>query len=184
MKFLLYISIFFLLFLSLNSCRNKQNKEKATERIYNESNNSKYIAANISYLNKHIPDIVINSWISEKPDTKGKFILYDFWSTWCHNCIEGFPYLNKMQKELKENLVIIGIALQKEEEARKLRQPMEFYSAVDKDSKNIEIFKLEGIPHSILVTPEGIVIWEGIPHLKGYELTIEKMKKLIEKYKQ
>lgn len=181
MKFLLYASICYLLFFSLTSCRNKHNKEKI---IYNESNNGKYIPSSISYLNKKIPKIAISSWISEKPNTKGKFILYDFWATWCYNCIEGFPYLNKMQKELKEDLVIIGIAVQKEEEAKKLRQPMEFYSAVDKDSKNIEIFKLEGIPHSILVTPGGIVIWEGIPHLKGHELTIDNTKKLIEKYRQ
>lgn len=61
---------------------------------------------------------------------------------------------------------------------------MEFYSAIDENNKNQETFELEGIPHSKLVSPDGIVIWEGCPVLEGFELTTEKVGALIQKYKK
>lgn len=39
-------------------------------------------------------------------------------------------------------------------------------------------------PHVIFIDPEGIVRWEGFPFEKGYELTPEIIKNLIEKYKK
>jgi hypothetical protein len=31
-----------------------------------------------SYINKKAPELVVEKWLTEKPDTKGKFILIDF----------------------------------------------------------------------------------------------------------
>lgn len=42
-----------------------------------ESNNGKKIWAK-SFLNKKAPEIVVEKWLTEKPDFKGKFVLVDF----------------------------------------------------------------------------------------------------------
>ncbi|MCJ7552529.1 MAG: TlpA family protein disulfide reductase [Ignavibacteriaceae bacterium] len=44
-------------------------------------------------------------------DYKGKVVIIDFWATWCPPCRKGVPDLVDIQKEYKDNLVIIGISL-------------------------------------------------------------------------
>lgn len=150
-----------------------------------ETNGEKELFARRSFLNKPMPALHIDKWISEPPRTEGKFVLYEFWATYCGPCLKAFPHLNSMAKEFKDDLVIIGIAPQSEKTVRAMKKPvMEFYSAIDENNKNQATFELEGIPHSKLVSPEGIVIWEGCPVLEGFELTTEKVRALIQKYKK
>ena len=33
---------------------------------------------------------------------KGKKILFDFWSSWCEPCIEMFPIINRLKKEIED----------------------------------------------------------------------------------
>ena len=47
-----------------------------------ESNNGKQLWAK-SFLNEKAPELTVETWISKKPDTEGKFVIIDFWATWC-----------------------------------------------------------------------------------------------------
>lgn len=40
-------------------------------------------------------------------DLKGKVILFDFWSTTCSSCIQGFPKMEQLQKKYGKDLAII-----------------------------------------------------------------------------
>ena len=42
-------------------------------------------------------------------DFKGKVVLLDFWYLSCYPCLKAIPDLIKLQKEFKDDLVIIGI---------------------------------------------------------------------------
>ena len=50
-----------------------------------ESNNGKQLWAK-SFLNEKAPELTVETWISKKPDTEGKFVIIDFWATWCGGC--------------------------------------------------------------------------------------------------
>jgi len=38
---------------------------------------------------------------------RGNVIVFDFWASWCGNCIEGFPKLSKLQDSVPDGLKII-----------------------------------------------------------------------------
>ena len=38
---------------------------------------------------------------------------------------------------------------------------------------------VRGIPHIIVIDPQGVVVWEGFPFLKGHELTREVLQELL-----
>lgn len=44
-------------------------------------------------------------------DYRGKFVLVNFWATWCSPCLSEIPELNELQAAHKE-LVLIGVAMQ------------------------------------------------------------------------
>src|SRR4051812_13554317 len=52
-----------------------------------------------SVLNQKAPELVVEKWLTEKPDTKGKFVLIDFWATWCPPCRKAIPELNAFKKK-------------------------------------------------------------------------------------
>ena len=42
---------------------------------------------------------------------RGKVVLVNFWTTWCSACVSEMPELIALQKENKDNLVILGVSL-------------------------------------------------------------------------
>ena len=74
-----------------------------------ESNNGKKLWAE-SFLNKKAPEFTVEEWISQQPKMKGKFVLIDFWATWCTPCLKAIPELNEFAKKFKKKLVVIGIS--------------------------------------------------------------------------
>ncbi|MDT0677958.1 TlpA disulfide reductase family protein [Autumnicola musiva] len=96
---------------------------------------------------------------------KGKYVLIDFWASWCVPCRMENPFVVKAYNEYKDkNFEIVGISL---DESKK---PWE--KAVEKDGlpwihvSDLKGFKNEAaqaygitaIPQNFLINPEGIII--------------------------
>jgi cytochrome c biogenesis protein CcmG, thiol:disulfide interchange protein DsbE len=135
------------------------------------ANQGKQLAAK-SFLNQKAPELVVEKWITPPPDTKGKFVLVDFWATWCPPCRRAIPELNTFQKKFADKLVVIGISDETEAEVQKLRDPkIEYAVAIDTQARTKKEVQVEGIPHIMLMDPSGVVRWEGYPFQEGFELT-------------
>nr|WP_042294411.1 TlpA disulfide reductase family protein [Nonlabens ulvanivorans] len=138
-----------------------------------------------SFLHKPAPQLVVEEWVSNQPETEGKFILVDFWATWCAPCKRAIPDLNEFQTEFKDDLVVIGISDESKEKVLRQRNPkIEYYSALDSQQRMKIALEVKAIPHAILIDPDGIVVWEGYPLLAGNELTSEVIAKHIANYKK
>jgi len=157
----------------------KQSTEKPIEITNPEG---KKISATKSSLNQKAPDFVVEKWMSEKPSLEGKFLLIDFWATWCGPCIGAIPEANKLHRRFKEKLVVIGISDEPEDVVRKFTKPaMECYSAIDTKARTKTGLSVTAIPYMVIIDPNGIVRFEGDPFLHhNIQMNQEMMEKAVE----
>lgn len=150
--------------------------------IANVSSQNKKLWAK-SFLNTKSPKIEVQGWISEKPDTLNKFVLIDFWATWCGPCKKAIPEMNTFSKLFKDRLVVIGISDENRRTIKKMKTPViEYFSAYDTKKRLYKKYQIKGIPHVVLIDPNGVVRWEGFPFLKGEELTREVIANAIKEF--
>jgi peroxiredoxin len=123
-------------------------------------------------LNKQAPDFTL-------PDTKGnpvslssfkgKYVLIDFWASWCKPCrIENPNLVRAYQQFRAKNFTILGVSLDKQKD--------DWVKAIDEDklvwthasdlkfwdSMVVPMYGIESIPHNVLMDPNGVVIAEKL----------------------
>jgi thiol-disulfide isomerase/thioredoxin len=94
-------------------------------------------------------------------DFKDKWLVIDFWGTWCGPCKEELPEVNKFYLELENgkhgNTNFLSIACSDKEEHVKAFISSNKYSipVAMSDNKVERDYKISGYPSKILVSPEG-----------------------------
>lgn len=91
---------------------------------------------------------------------KGKWVLVNFWATWCPPCLEEMPALQKLH-ESRKDLVVIGIALeyQDPEYVKRFADDLfiSFPIVLGNNSIRQQIGKVPGLPTTYLYNPAGQV---------------------------
>ena len=132
-----------------------------------------------SFLNQPAPKIVVQKWLSNEPNIEGKFVIVDFWATWCGPCRKTIPTLNELAAKYKDRLLVMGISDEPEQIVRKMTDPkIEYYVGIDTNHESLTAINIRGIPHALLIDPKGIVRFEGHPSL----LDGPRLEKLLAKY--
>jgi len=132
-----------------------------------------------SFLDQPAPALQVEQWLSPEPDTAGKFVLVDFWATWCGPCRASIPHLNALADQFKDRLVVIGLSNETEAAVRKMTNPSIKYSvAIDTQRRTSSDVEVRGIPHTLLIDPKGIVRFEGHPS----SLNERTLASLLDKY--
>ena len=134
-----------------------------------------------SFLNQPSPVIAGEKWLTEQPDLKDKFVLIDFWATWCAPCRRSIPALNAFYNRFKDGLVVIGLSDEPEAQVRKMTEPkIDYFVAIDTQHRAASQIGLTHIPYTLLMDPKGIVRFEGHPGL----LDEQNLENLFTKYSQ
>ena len=107
-------------------------------------------------------------------------MLIDFWATWCGPCRKAIPELNALHKKFGSKLVVIGISDEPEAKVKSMADPkIEYSSAIDTQGRTKKAVGVSGIPHVMIIDPQGIVRWEGYPLLDGHALTEKVVEQIL-----
>lgn len=116
--------------------------------------------------NEKGPDIHVERWIINAPRTmENKVVVVEFWATWCGPCIKGIPHLNDLQEKLAGRAVILGVSNEAPATVENFvkQTKMNYAVAIDQQATMMKFVGNRGIPHCIVMSPDGIVRWQGHP---------------------
>lgn len=97
---------------------------------------------------------------------KGKWVLVNYWATWCPPCLQEIPDLIALHENKKNNLVVIGVAL----DFRNAQQVTDFadglmvnYPIVLGNSQVVnQIGPVQGLPTTYLYNPDGKMVAQQV----------------------
>ncbi len=96
---------------------------------------------------------------------KDGFTLVDFWASWCPYCIKELPALAALQEKYPEpQLKIVGVAVRDLPEDTKGaigKHGISWPVIYNTQRKPYEIYGFTGIPHHILIAPDGTIVSRG-----------------------
>jgi peroxiredoxin len=100
---------------------------------------------------------------------KGKYLLVDFWASWCVPCRQENPNVVKAFEKYKDkNFTILGVSLDKSREAwvQAIKADNLGWTHISDlkywNSAAAELYKVRSIPYNILLDPEGRIIAENV----------------------
>lgn len=162
---------------------NMENDEEKRNFILQENINGiqnpkfkSFVAKNLEVINnqqkgKAFPAMVFEDADGKKVSLakfKGKFVVIDFWATWCEPCKETSPVFAYQAKKNKHNDQIVFLAISIDEDQRKWKLDLKNTQSNVKqwwlsDPKLLKQLGVEGIPRFMMLDPDGKIFNANMP---------------------
>ena len=98
-------------------------------------------------------------------DYRGKFVLLNFWATWCPPCVKEMPALNVLHNKLKGRNGLHVVAVHAGPALATVKKflndnPVDYDVVIDKNM-SLSSWQVSGLPTTFLINPDGKVIYKA-----------------------
>ena len=125
-----------------------------------------------SMIGQQAPEIELND-INNKPfalsSLRGKYVLIDFWASWCGPCRKENPNVLKAFRKFKDNnFTVLGVSLDRNRDdwVKAIYQDTLIWKHISDlkfwDSKVVPLYNISGIPYNVLIDTSGKILATGL----------------------
>lgn len=135
----LLLSLFSLILISLAACQQAP-APKATEVIFTTQTDSKIPLKSLA----------------------GKWVVINFWASWCKPCYEEIPALNAFAKKFQDKALVLGVSYDHVQDdqlpALIAKMNIQFTTLKYDPSQALGVETLAGIPATLIINPAGKLV--------------------------
>lgn len=155
--------LLFLIVLLLTACNGQGDSRSATTAIPTEE---PLVA----------PDFTLRGVDGETytlSELQGRWVLLNFWATWCKPCVAEMPVLQEMARTRSEKLVVLGINVREDQQLvtdflleHDIRYPVVLAPLTPAGDQVLADYEAVSLPQTVIVNPKGEIVWRTYGELE------------------
>jgi thiol-disulfide isomerase/thioredoxin len=163
---------------------NKVDMKKYGDNYFYKAVKDRIDGSFASAIGKQCPPVITNN----TPDgstfniesLRGKYLIIDFWGTWCGPCVAGIPHMKAFREKHKDKVELLGIS-----NDRDITMWRNYLIKNNMDYPNILIgkgeedfvskFNVQGFPTKILIDPNGKILYRESGESEEFYVKMEEM---------